>query len=279
MQPWEIPIFILIGYLASKFIQPIRKYLKIITIDLLIPAYIFFVAQSGIDLSYVYAFVLGAIVSIVGVIIAYVLFRKSEYLREAMIMSSLGNCIVFGFPAIISLNMPIEVGVVYIQGHNLVALSLMPFLATLNKKNLKTGLKNALKSPFIIAFFLGLALSITNIFTQIVEPAKYYLSYSFYILLIYFGSGIKKGAFSKRLTLGVGFSKMIVPALIVITAHLFGVSWDITLVSLLLAMTPPAILTNAVIAHYNLKEGESIFTTLVLTIVSLIIILFIGFFY
>jgi len=276
MQAWEIPIFIFIGYLASKFIQPFRRHLKLITIDVLLPAYIFFVAQSGINISHFYAFIIGMIASILGVITAYVLFRKSEYLKEAMILSSLGNCVVFGFPAIISLNLPIEIAVVYVQGHNLVALSLMPFLATLNKKNLKIGVINAIKNPLIIAFFLGLAISFTGIFSQIIEPAKYYLSYSFYILLIYFGSGIRKGAFSKKLTLGVSFSKMIVPSLFVIIAYIFGVNWDIISVSLLLSLTPPAILTNAIIAHYNLKEEESIFTTLVLTMVSLGIILLIG---
>ncbi len=279
MHAWEIPIFIFIGYLISKFIEPYRRFLKLVTIDVLLPAYIFFVAQSGINLSHLYAFVIGMVASILGIIGAYILFRRSKYLREAMILSSLGNCVVFGFPAIISLNLPIEVGVVYVQGHNIVALSLMPFLATLNKNNLKTGVINAIKNPLIIAFFLGLAISFTGVFSSIVGLAKHYLGYSFYILLIYFGSGIRKGAFSKELTLGVGLTKMVIPSLFVIIAYILGINWNIISVSLLLSLTPPAILTNAIIAHYNLKEEESVFTTLVLTMVSLGIILLVDLLY
>ncbi|MCD6503515.1 MAG: hypothetical protein DRN30_04050 [Thermoplasmata archaeon] len=269
MEAWHIPIAIFLGYLLSKWINKVKTIVRIATIDIALPAYMFFVAYSGIKLDDMYAFVFGILASILGILSAGIIFKGSKLKKEAMIMSSLGNCVIFGFPIILSLGLPEKIAVVYVQGHNLIALTLIPFIVTENIKNLSRGFYNAIRTPLIIGFLLGLIFSPWDGLRNVSGVIKHYLSYSFYILLLYLGSNLKKGAFDKRFTIGVFLSKIIIPTLIVYPLVIFF-SREIMMTTLVLTAAPPAILTNAIISKYGLREDISAFTTLVLTLIAMI---------
>lgn len=269
MEAWHIPIAIILGYVLSPLIRKVRREIRIAIIDIAIPAYMFFVAYSGIRLEDIYAFIFGVISSILGVTFAWIIFRKSELKKEAMIMSSLGNCVIFGFPIILSLGLPEKVAAVYVQGHNIMAFTLIPFIMSEDLRDLSKGFYNAVRTPIILGFMLGLLLSPWNGLKLISPTIKHYLGYSFYVLLLYLGSNLKKGAFNGRFLLGVFLSKMILPALIVAVSIMF-LREDLAITVLVLTTTPPAIITNAIISKYGLKDDISTFTTLILTIVALI---------
>ncbi|USG99291.1 AEC family transporter [Thermococcus argininiproducens] len=285
MNIYEMLGLIVIGFILKRVIksEKLFVYLNKIAIQLLLTFYIFSsVAAKNLEylirikLVFVYVFLIISINLMSSYFYARFFVRDNKWKGALIILSTYPNTVAMGFPIASLFLDDLTPVVLYASIHTLVIIPLATFLAahySSGKASLKESLLRALKFPPTSANLLALGFVFLDIKlpTTILTLMNQVGWWSIPIILIYFGSRVNLQKFELRKLLEVSMFRTVIPFLFVFLT--LKAPSEIFYAVLVEATMPPAIIANAILAHYGLREEEGIGVTIVLTLIVLTLFL------
>jgi len=266
----------------ERLYKKVAEAVKVVAIDVTFPIFLFSALCLGKTLSNLGAFFLAVTFPLISLIGGYTIFKGDRYFREGLILSFFGNITIFGLPIIKALHLSETIALVAVNGYNLVYIPISAFIATLEPSDLLKGLKKALSSSIILAFFLAVILKAMDTYLQlgIIDTFKAQLNLikkltepSLYLMSIYFGLKLELRKMDWIFTGKVFIAKILLPAVTLLSLKPIlsrFIPVDMLNVITVLSSMPPAVLANAFISQFNLNEDISYSATLVLTVISLL---------
>ncbi|KPU62874.1 transporter [Thermococcus sp. EP1] len=285
MNIYEMLGLIIIGFILKRVIksEKLFVYLNKIAIQLLLTFYIFSsVAAKDLEylirikLVFVYVFLIITINLVSSYFYARFFVRDNKWKGALIILSTYPNTVAMGFPIASLFLDDLTPVVLYASIHTLIIIPLATFLAahySSGKASLKESLLRALKFPPTSANLLALGFVFLDIKlpTTILTVMNQVGWWSIPIILIYFGSRVNLQKFELRKLLEVSTFRTFIPFIFVFLT--LKAPSEIFYAVLVEATMPPAIIANAILAHYGLREEEGIGVTIVLTLMVLILFL------
>lgn len=242
--------FFVFSNVASKDLQ------YLITIKVIF-AYVFIIIGISLLFSYLYAR----------------FFVGDEKWRGALIILSVyPNTVAMGFPIASLFLSDLTPVILYATTNALIVLPIATFIAahySTGGASMRRSILQALKFPPTSANLLALALVLGGVRlpASVLIPMNRIGWWSIPLILIYFGYRINLRKFTLRKLVEVGTFRITVPLLF--TFFTLRAPHDIFYAVLVEAGMPPAIIANALLAQYKLREEEGIGITVVLTIIVL----------
>ncbi|NJE25601.1 transporter [Thermococcus sp. MV5] len=285
MNIYEMLGLIVIGFILKRMIksEKLFVYLNKIAIQLLLTFYIFSsVAAKDLEylirikLVFVYVFLIISINLVSSYFYARFFVRDNKWKGALIILSTYPNTVAMGFPIASLFLDDLTPVVLYASIHTLIIIPLATFLAahySSGKASLKESLLRALKFPPTSANLLALAFVFLNIKlpATILTVMNQVGWWSIPIILIYFGSRVNLQKFELRKLLEVSMFRTFIPFIFVFLT--LKAPSEIFYAVLVEATMPPAIIANAILAHYGLREEEGIGVTIVLALMVLTLFL------
>lgn len=285
MNIYEMLGLIIIGFILKRVIksEKLFVYLNKIAIQLLLTFYIFSsVAAKDLEylirikLVFVYVFLIITINLVSSYFYARFFVRDNKWKGALMILSTYPNTVAMGFPIASLFLDDLTPVVLYASIHTLMIIPLATFLAahySSGKASLKESLLRALKFPPTSANLLALGFVFLDIKlpTTILTVMNQVGWWSIPIILIYFGSRVNLQKFELRKLLEVSTFRTFIPFIFVFLT--LKAPSEIFYAVLVEATMPPAIIANAILAHYGLREEEGMGVTIVLTLMVLMLFL------
>ena len=202
--------------------------------------------------------------------------QDKKWQGALMILSTYPNTVAMGFPIASLFLDDLTPAIIYASTNTLIVLPIVTFVAahySSGKASLRESLLRALKFPPTSANLLALSLVLLGIKLSpgLLGVMNEIGWWSIPAILIYFGSRINLQKFEWRKLLEVGTFRIVLPFVFVVST--LRTNPEIFYPVLVEASMPPAIMANAILAHYRLREEEGIGVTIVLTLAVLILFL------
>jgi hypothetical protein len=203
----------------------------------------------------------------------YSLKIPDEKWKAALIILSIyPNTVALGFPIASLFLDDLTPVIIYASTNVLIVLPIATLIAShysKGKHSTEHILKNALKFPPVAANLLALTLVLLNfhLSKRFLETLNQIGWWSIPALIVYFGSRINLQKFEWRKLMEVITFRSVIPFIFVTLT--LKASGEIFYSVLVEASMPPAIMANAILARYNLKEEEAIGVTIVLTLITM----------
>ncbi|AIF68933.1 hypothetical protein PAP_02525 [Palaeococcus pacificus DY20341] len=284
MNIYEMLFLITMGFALKKILKEDKPFiwLKELSNNFLLTLFVFSNVASK-DLAYllrikivfIYVFLVIGLSLVASYL--YGLKLKDEKWRGALIILSIyPNTVALGFPIASLFLKDLTPVILYASTNTLIVLPVATFIAahySTGGASLKESLLKALKFPPTSANLLALALVLLGIrlpdgFLTLLNKIGWW---SIPALLIYFGSRINLQKFEWRKLGEVGLFRVAVPFLFVFLT--LNSPREIFYAILVEASMPPAIMANAILARYRLREEEAIGVTVILTLLVLTLFL------
>ncbi|WP_175059421.1 AEC family transporter [Thermococcus sp. 2319x1] len=283
MNIYEMLALIAIGFILRRIIKSEKPFahLNKFASRGLLTLYVFSNVASK-DLAYLmeikivflYVFLIVALSLGTSFLYARLFVKDKKWQRALMILSTYPNTVAVGFPIASLFLDDLTPAIIYASTNTLIVLPIATFVAahySSGKASLGESILRALSFPPTSANILALTLVLLGIElpSQLLGGMNKIGWWSIPAILIYFGSLINLQKFEWRKLLEVGAFRIAIPfAFVVLTLK---TSPKIFYAVLVEASMPPAIMANAILAHYRLREEEGIGVTIVLTIMALVL--------
>ncbi|USS40455.1 AEC family transporter [Thermococcus aggregans] len=263
----EIP-FIYLNKLASQGLLTFYVFSNVASKDI----------EYLMEIKVVFLYVFLVIVLSLGASFLYGRFfvQDKKWRGALIILSTYPNTVAMGFPIASLFLDDLTPAIIYANTNTLIVLPIVTFVAahySSGKASLRESLLRALKFPPTTANLLALSFVLLGIKlpSGLLSCMNKIGWWSIPAILIYFGSRINLQKFEWRKLLEVGTFRIVLP--FVFVASTLRADPEIFYAVLVEASMPPAIMANAILAHYKLKEEEGIGVTIVLTLAVLALFL------
>lgn len=285
MNIYEMLALIGTGLILRRMIKSERPfvYLNKFASQVLLTLYVFSnVASKDIaylmEIKIVFLYVFLVIALSLGASFLYARFfvKDKKWQGALMILSTYPNTVAMGFPIASLFLDDLTPAIIYASTNTLIVLPLATFVAahySSGKASFRESIVRALRFPptsanILALFFVLLSVKLPSEVLSLMNKIGWW---SIPLILIYFGSRVNLQKFEWRKLLEVGMFRIVLPFVFVILT--LKTSSGIFYAVLVEASMPPAIMANAILAHYRLREEEGIGVTIVLTIAVLILFL------
>ncbi|ALV62787.1 Malate permease [Thermococcus sp. 2319x1] len=227
-----------------------------------------------IKIVFLYVFLIVALSLGTSFLYARLFVGDKKWQGALMILSTYPNTVAVGFPIASLFLDDLTPAIIYASTNTLIVLPVVTFVAahySSGKASLGESILRALSFPPTSANILALTLVLLGIElpSQLLGGMNKIGWWSIPAILIYFGSRINLQKFEWRKLLEVGAFRIAIPFVFVTLTLRTGS--EIFYAVLVEASMPPAIMANAILAHYRLREEEGIGVTIVLTIMALVL--------
>lgn len=285
MNIYEMLALITIGFALKRIVKSDKPfiYLNKIAVEALLTFYIFSsVAAKDLEylieirLVFIYVFLIIGLNLLSSYLYARFFVNDDRWKGALIILSTYPNTVAMGFPIASLFLDDLTPVLLYASIHTLIIIPLATFLAahySSGKASLKDSLLRALKFPPTSANLLALAfvflgIKLPNALLTVMNQVGWWC---IPLTLIYFGSRINLQKFEVRKLLEVATFRTVLPFIFVFLT--LKAPSDIFYAVLVEATMPPAIIGNAILSHYRLREEEGIGVTIVLTLIVLVLFL------